>query len=285
MKIGNKALLAIVVALSVYLIAGLLFMPREGDVQSEAQEPEKIVVAEDTMLSYALGVIIAQDVPYAMDMLGISENETDDFIKGMRDAFPVDASPEAVAYARGLVMGATAMETLEEAEYGISQSDSTKKVSKIKFFEGVEDVATGNLKMTPEQAWNCYNDIVYRTPSEAFMERNGTRNGVQVLSGGVQVKVEHLGEGKIPTLNNTVAYIYKASFINGNMFESSRGEAVEVEVVGMLPGLIDAVTTLPAGTKCKVYLPWQRAYGEQGNNIVPPYSAIVYDIEIVKIVK
>ena len=285
MKTGNKALLAIVILLFVYLIAGLLFMPREGTMQSEMQEPEKNVVTEDTLLSYALGVIIAQDVPYAMDMIGISENETDDFLRGMRDAFPVDASPEAVAYARGLVMGATAMETLEEAEYGISQSDSTKKVSKDKFFEGVEDAATGNFKMTPDQAWNCYNDIVYRTPSEAFIERNSTRNGVQVLPSGVQIKVEHLGGGKTPTLDNIVAYIYKASFINGNMFESSRGEVVETPVTSMLPGLIDAVTTLPVGTKCKVYLPWQRAYGAKGKKTVPPYSAIVYDIEIVKIAK
>ena len=285
MKIGNKALGAIVIVLFVYLIVGLLFMPREGGMQNETQEQETNVVAEDTLLSYALGVIIAQDVPYAMDMLGISESETDDFVKGMRDAFPVDDSPETVAYARGLVMGATAMETLEEAEYGISQSDSTKKVNKSKFFEGIENVATGNVKMTLKQAWEYYNNVVYRTPSEAFIERNCTRNGIQVLPSGVQVKVEHLGEGRIPTSDNIVAYIYKASFINGNTFESSRGEIVEATVGSMMPGLAEVLTTYPVGTKCKVYLPWQRAYGEKGRKPVPPYSALVYDIEIVKIVK
>lgn len=284
MKSSNKALLAIAAALIVYAVVGLLFMPRAGE-QNEVLVPQDNVVAEDTLLSYALGVIIAQDVPYAMDMLGISESESDEFVNGMRDAFPVDASPEAVAYARGLLMGATAMETLEEAEYGISQSDSTKKISKSKYFEGIEDVATGNTDMTIEQAWEYYNNIVYRTPSEAFMERNSTRNGIQVLPSGVQVKVEHLGEGKIPAVGNTIAYIYKASYINGNMFESSRGEAVEAVVGSLLPGLVDAITTLPAGTRCKVYLPWQRAYGEKGNRPVPPYSALVYDIEIVKIVK
>ena len=285
MKKGGKALLAIAIALFVYLLVGLLFMPREGGAQNEAPAPEENAVAEDTLLSYALGVIIAQDVPYAMDMLGISESESDEFVNGMRDAFPVDASPEAVAYAHGLLMGATAMETLEEAEYGISQSDSTKKISKSKYFEGIEDVATGNTDMTIEQAWEYYNNIVYRTPSEAFMERNCTRNGIQVLPSGVQVKVEQLGEGKIPAVDNTIAYIYKASYINGNKFESSRGEAVEAVVGSLLPGLVDAITTLPAGTRCKVYLPWQRAYGEKGNMPVPPYSALVYDIEIVKIVK
>lgn len=284
MKSGNKALLAIAAALIVYAVVGLLFMPRAGE-QNEVLVPQDNVVAEDTLLSYALGVIIAQDVPYAMDMLGISESETDDFVKGMRDAFPVDDSPEAVAYARGLLMGASAMETLEEAEYGISQSDSTKKVNKSKFFEAVEDIATGNTSMTIEQAWEYYNNVVYRTPSEAFIERNSTRSGIQVLPSGVQVKVEQQGEGEIPTMKNTVAYIYKGSYINGNMFESSRGEAVEAAVGSMMPGLAEVLTTYPVGTKCKVYLPWQRAYGEKGKKPVPPYSALVYDIEIVKIVK
>ena len=284
MKSGNKALLAIAAALIVYAVVGLLFMPRAGE-QNEVLVPQDNVVAEDTLLSYALGVIIAQDVPYAMDMLGISESETDDFVKGMRDAFPVDDSPEAVAYARGLLMGASAMETLEEAEYGISQSDSTKKVNKSKFFEAVEDIATGNTSMTIEQAWEYYNNVVYRTPSEAFIERNSTRSGIQVLPSGVQVKVEQQGEGEIPTMKNTVAYIYKGSYINGNMFESSRGEAVEAAVGSIMPGLAEVLTTYPVGTKCKVYLPWQRAYGEKGKKPVPPYSALVYDIEIVKIVK
>jgi FKBP-type peptidyl-prolyl cis-trans isomerase len=284
MKSGNKALLAIAAALIVYAVVGLLFMPREGE-QNEVQVPQDNVVAEDTLLSYALGVIISQDVPYAMDMLGISESETDEFVKGMRDAFPVDDSPEAVAYARGLLMGASAMETLEEAEYGILQSDSTKKVNKSKFFEAVEDIATGNTSMTIEQAWEYYNNVVYRTPSEAFIERNSTRSGIQVLPSGVQVKVEQQGEGEIPTMKDTVAYIYKGSYINGNMFESSRGETVEAAVGSMMPGLAEVLTTYPVGTKCKVYLPWQRAYGEKGKKPVPPYSALVYDIEIVKIVK
>ena len=284
MKSSNKALLAIAAALIVYAVVGLLFMPRAGE-QNEALVPQDNVVAEDTLLSYALGVIIAQDVPYAMDMLSISESETDEFVKGMRDVFPLDDSPEAVAYARGLLMGASAMETLEEAEYGISQSDSTKKVNKNKFFEAVEDIATGNTSMTIEQAWEYYNNVVYRTPSEAFIERNSTRSGIQVLPSGVQVKVEQQGEGEIPTMKDTVAYIYKGSYINGNMFESSRGEAVETAVGSMMPGLAEVLTTYPVGTKCKVYLPWQRAYGEKGKKPVPPYSALVYDIEIVKIVK
>jgi FKBP-type peptidyl-prolyl cis-trans isomerase FklB len=60
---------------------------------------------------------------------------------------------------------------------------------------------------------------------------------------------------------------------------------VEAVVGSLLPGLAEAITSLPVGTKCKVYLPWQKAYGARGSNKVPPYSALVYDIELMKIVK
>ena len=139
--------------------------------------------------------------------------------------------------------------------------------------------------MTMEQACDYYYGHVFRRPSEEFIAKNGTRSGVETLPDGVQVKIERAGTGEVPVPANKVGYIYKASFINGNLAESSRGEVVEEVVATMLPGLYDAFTVLPVGTKCKLYLPWQKAYGAMGSNKIPPYSALVYDIEIVKIVK
>lgn len=283
MKTSVKALLAIVAALALYLLVGLLFIPRTAKEQV-AQAVETPDVAVDDSLSYAVSMIIARDVPRAMEELGITDAES--FAKGLHDAFPVDDSPSAVAYARGLVIGATAMEMLEEAEYAIAQSDTTKKISKPMFFAGLKATATGEKPMMNlGQAYDYYNQVVFRRPSEAFIARNSTRAGVETLPGGVQVKIEKAGDGAVASLESTVGYIYKASFINGKLAESSRGEVVEAAVATLLPGLAEVFTTYPVGTKCKVYLPWQLAYGERGGNRVPPYSALVYDVEIVKIVK
>lgn len=283
MKTSVKALLAIVAALALYLLVGLLFIPRTAKEQV-APAVETPDVAVDDSLSYAVSMIIARDVPRAMEELGITDAES--FAMGLHDAFPVDDSPSAVAYARGLVIGATAMEMLEEAEYAIAQSDTTKKISKPMFFAGLKATATGEKPMMNlGQAYDYYNQVVFRRPSEAFIARNSTRPGVETLPGGVQVKIEKAGDGAVASLESTVGYIYKASFINGKLAESSRGEVVEAAVATLLPGLAEVFTTYPVGTKCKVYLPWQLAYGERGGNRVPPYSALVYDVEIVKIVK
>lgn len=285
MKTGNKALLTIAAALASYLLVGLLFVPRAAKVQGDSATA-KPVVAEDDSLSFAVGMLVARDTPRAIKELGISDAEIGDFVKGLTDAFPVDGSPQAIAYARGVVIGATAMEMLEEAEYLISLSDTTKKVSKQMFLEGVKATVVGDgFMMTLDQAYNYYNGIVFRRPSEEFIAKNALRNGIETLPGGVQVKIERAGTGETASLRSTVGYIYKASYINGKLAESSRGEVVEAVVGSLSSGLAQVFTTLPVGTKCKAYIPWQLAYGARGSNNVPPYSALVYDIEIVEIVK
>ena len=285
MKTGNKALLTIAAALASYLLVGLLFVPRAAKVQDDSATA-KPVVAEDDSLSFAVGMLVARDTPRAIKELGISDAEIGDFVKGLTDAFPVDGSPQAIAYARGVVIGATAMEMLEEAEYLISLSDTTKKVSKQMFLEGVKATVVGDgFMMTLDQAYNYYNGIVFRRPSEEFIAKNALRNGIETLPGGVQVKIERAGTGETASLRSTVGYIYKASYINGKLAESSRGEVVEAVVGSLSSGLAQVFTTLPVGTKCKAYIPWQLAYGARGSNNVPPSSALVYDIEIVEIVK
>lgn len=293
MKTGKKAIWAIVSALVVYLVVGLCFMPRDGKSAAAGDKSRDTVTernasglatAEDS-LSYAVSIMVASEMPRAMQELGITADTRDEFIKGLVNAFPADASPKAMAYAHGVVIGASAMEMLDEANYAIQQSDSTKRVDRHIFLEGLKAMASGEAKMSPVQARDYYYSIVFRLPSEEFIKKNSTRGGVVTLDGGVQVKVEREGTGEKPSQNDIVAYIYKASYINGNSFDSSRGEAVKARVNTLLPGLSTALTSLPVGTKCKLYLPWQQAYGSQGSDRVPPYSAIVYDLEIVNIVK
>ena len=280
MKEWKKALWAIVAGL-------LLFMPFviRGHKAGVADEAVAIVTADDS-LSYAVSMMVASDMPLAMEEMGITPETVDDFVRGVCDAFPADESAAAVAYAHGVVVGASAMEMLDEANRAIYQSDTTRSVNARIFLDGLKAVATGDKSvMSVEQACDYYYRNVFRRPSEEFIAKNSKRSGVWTLPGGVQVKVERAGTGDTPSLGSKVGYIYKVSYINGNLVESSRGEVVEAVVGSMLPGLAEAFTSIPVGTKCKVYLPWQKAYGAMGSNKVPPYSALVYDIELVRIVK
>lgn len=263
----------------------LLFMPYVIRRHAATDVNDAVSIKDDS-LSYAVSMIVASDMPLAIKEFGITPETLEYFVKGVTDAFPADASPEAIAYAHGVIVGASAMDMLDEADRAISLSDTTKKVDKHIFLQGLRAMAYGNNDvMTLEAAYDYYYKTVFRVPSEEFIARNASRNGVESLPCGVQIKIERPGTGVTASLGSTVSYIYKASFINGKVAESSRGEAVEAVVGGMQPGLAAVFTTLPVGTKCKAYIPWQLAYGARGANRVPPYSALVYDIEIVGIVK
>ena len=252
-----------------------------------APQPQKVVLATaHDSLSFAVSTIIARDMPMAIKELGIGQENIDDFVNGICAAFPVDFSPRAVAFAHGAAMAVDAIEMLERANKAMYQSDTAIKVDHRVFLEGLKAMANGNHgTMSVEDAYEYYNRRIFCRPSEEFIKRNAGRRGVQVLPGGVQVKVERVGKGEVATYGNKVGCIYKASFINGKVFESSRGEVVEIRLDNTVPGLDEVLRSFPAGTVCKVYIPWQLAYGDRGNGKVPPYSALIYDLEIVKIIK
>lgn len=264
--------------LSLLLI--FLFTSCANDVPDRKVE---LKTADDS-ISFAVSMLVSEDMPVAMEELGINDNTLPAFLRGIRDAFPADESPEAVAYAQGVLMAASAMDMLERADKAIYPDDADSKVNRKMFLEGLIATAYGTGKtMTTQAAKDYYNRRVFRTASDEFIAKNKERRGVIVLPSGVQYKIEEMGAGDTATIYDTVSCIYKGSFPNGAVFDSSRGEAVELQVRTLIQGLAEALTTLPIGTKCKLYIPWELAYGSKGTHSVPPYSALVYDLEIVGI--
>jgi FKBP-type peptidyl-prolyl cis-trans isomerase FklB len=296
MKTPKAALVVLAVSMTLYLVVGLFFAPRGGNDATEQVDKESVVVsvadgkvqllnAEDS-LSFAVSMMVARDLPRAMEELGITSENIDLFVKGVCDAFPAGVSADEETYARGVVVGAAALEMLERAEEAIYQSDTTMRVKRGVFLEGLKAAAYGDgSTMSLNAAYNYYNERIFKGPSEEFIRRNSSRNGVETLANGVQVKIERNGKGVVAKGGNSVKCIYKATYPNGKVFDSSRGQAVELSLDQAVPGLAYVLTTYPAGTRCKVYIPWQLAYGKHGNEQVPPYSAIVYDLEIVGVAK
>ena len=232
-------------------------------------------------ISFAVSMLIAEDMPVAMNELGIDESTLPAFLRGIKDAFPADESPEAVAYARGVLMAASAMDMLERADNAIYPDDTINKVDRKMFLEGLIATAYGTDRtMSTQYAKEYYNQRVFRNASDEFIKRNKERRGVVTLPSGLQYRIEEMGTGATAGYYDTVNCIYKGSFPNGAMFDSSRGEVVELQVRTQIQGLAEALITLPVGTVCKLYIPWELAYGEKGTRSIPPYSALVYDLEI-----
>ena len=236
----------------------------------------------DDSLSYAVSMLVSEELPGMLAAEGIDSTTIDDFIRGVRAAFPLDDSPESSAYLNGVVVAVEAMDMLNRANKSIYPDGNDKKVDRKLFVEGIVAASKGDSEvMDMAFAIDFYNQHIFRARSEQFISENASRPGVVTLPSGVQYKVSVMGSGAKAGNDDTVKCIYKGTYPNGAVFDSSRGEAVDLEVASLVPGLAEVVMTLPAGTQCMVYVPWNLAYGAKGSGKISPYSALVYDSEII----
>ncbi|WP_286235524.1 FKBP-type peptidyl-prolyl cis-trans isomerase [Thalassotalea sediminis] len=122
---------------------------------------------------------------------------------------------------------------------------------------------------------------------EAYLAENAKREGIVVLDSGLQYEVITEGNGDKPTAQSTVRTHYHGTFINGDVFDSSydRGQPAEFPVGGVIQGWTEALQIMPVGSKWRLYVPYNLAYGERGSQgAIPPYATLVFDIELLDII-
>ncbi len=127
----------------------------------------------------------------------------------------------------------------------------------------------------------------FAAEGEAFLAENAKREEVTVLESGLQFEVIETGTGEIPTAASTVKTHYAGTLIDGKEFDSSyrRGQPAEFPVGGVIKGWTEALQLMPVGSKWKLYIPYDLAYGAQGaGGDIGPYQALVFDIELLDIV-
>ncbi|WP_448565457.1 FKBP-type peptidyl-prolyl cis-trans isomerase [Thalassotalea ganghwensis] len=122
---------------------------------------------------------------------------------------------------------------------------------------------------------------------EAYLAENAKREGVVVTDSGLQYEVLASGDGEKPTAQSTVRTHYHGTFINGDVFDSSyeRGQPAEFPVGGVIAGWTEALQMMTEGSKWRLYVPYNLAYGERGSQgAIPPYATLVFDVELLAIV-
>ncbi|MDN4504430.1 FKBP-type peptidyl-prolyl cis-trans isomerase [Alteromonadaceae bacterium BrNp21-10] len=120
----------------------------------------------------------------------------------------------------------------------------------------------------------------------AFLAENAKRDEVTVTESGLQYEVITAGTGEIPTAASTVRTHYHGSLIDGTVFDSSydRGQPAEFPVGGVIKGWTEALQLMTTGSKWKLFIPQELAYGENGAGAaIAPYATLVFDIELLDI--
>ena len=121
-----------------------------------------------------------------------------------------------------------------------------------------------------------------------FLEENAKRPGVTTLPSGLQYEVLKAGTGPKPTADDQVTVHYTGTLLDGTVFDSSveRGEPATFGVTQVIPGWVEALQLMPVGSKWKLYIPYDLAYGERAAGpTIGPYSTLIFEVELLEINK
>ena len=221
-------------------------------VQATAEKTE-IFKTEVEKVSYIIGTQIAgtfksQDIEVNLDSL----------LMGLKDA--LDGKQLALSQAE--------MKTV----YGAWQQKMRAKQAAQK--------AKQAAKMAEEAPKNL-------AAGTAFLEANKAKEGVKVLPSGLQYKVITEGTGNTPTADDKVKAHYRGTLIDGSEFGNSytSNEPIEFNVKGVIKGWTEALQLMKEGGKWELYIPANLAYGERVRQSIPVNSTLIFEIELLEIVK
>jgi len=137
-----------------------------------------------------------------------------------------------------------------------------------------------------EQDKLLYKD--YITQNEEFLTKNKEKSGIMVTPSGLQYEVIKMGTGAKPTSESTVKVHYVGTLIDGTEFDSSikSNEPAQFPVSGVIAGWTEALQLMPVGSKFRLFIPQELAYGpQQAGESIKPYSTLVFEVELLEIVQ
>ena len=276
-----------------------------GLASCTSQAPKAVLNNEIDSLSYMMGISNTEGLEGYLTMrMGIDTTYMADFINGVKEGTGMSTAKEA-AYLAGMQIGRQiSNDIVEQINQSLFKNDSTMSLNKNNFIAGFLDALNQKNSMPTKKEAMEYVDTHVKAieakaleakysenkaAGEKFLAENATKEGVQTTPSGLQYKVIKQGKGTVPTTKNTVKVHYKGTLIDGTEFDSSysRKEPASFPVTGVIRGWTEALVMMPVGSKWELYIPQELAYGSrnQADGKIKPFSALVFEVELLEIVK
>jgi FKBP-type peptidyl-prolyl cis-trans isomerase FklB len=264
--------------------------------------PKANLKDEVDTLSYAIGMAQSDGLKqYLSERMGIDTAYIDDFIKGLNEGATAGDDKKKAAYYAGIQIGQQlGGQMLQGINYEVFGNDSTKSISLKNLLAGfVAGVTEKDQKMTLLQARATTDQKIqeikakemlkqfgaWKKQNEQWLANNSKADGVVTLPSGVQYKVIIEGKGAVPADTSMVKVNYEGKTIEGKVFDSNNNGA-EFRCNQVIKGWTEALTKMPTGSKWEVYIPAALAYGErQQGDVIRPYSALIFTIELLEVKK
>jgi len=211
--------------------------------QAGATAPD-LLATDAQRQAYSLGVAVAQQARE-----GLGPVDADAFVAGMRDA-------------------------MTGSELALSPEEVASSLAGVE----VQRMADAEQEMAALAEAN-------RAEGDAFRQDFATREDVVSLDSGLLYQVVDQGEGALPGEDSIVTIHYRGSFVNGEEFDSSYAldNPATFPLAGVMQGFSEALTRMPEGSKWKIAIPPELAYGDLGAGPIPPGSTLIFELELISV--
>ena len=264
-------------------------------------------------LSYSIGMAQTQGLKdYLSKQRHIDLNTQevmDNFVKGLKEGANAEDTQSKAAYYEGIQIG---QQILRQMKPGINKelfgADGDKSIAYDLFMAGFLSGVTGkDGLMSVEDASKMTQRLMPVVKEEALLEKYGAnkkagedfmaaqaklakkkKSGITVLPSGLMYKVLVKGNGPVAKADDKVKVKYEGRLIDGTVFDSTEkhgGEPATFAPSQVIKGWTEALTLMPVGSKWQLYIPQELAYGNRDAGQIKPFSALIFDVEVLEIVE
>ena len=274
---------------------------RKGKKAAKEVAERVDTISVDTF-SYLLGMANSNGLKaYLSQRMGIDTAYVEDFLKGFQQKELTEADKREKARLAG-------MEIREQVETQVWSNanrqidDSVDVLNHEQFIKGFQNgifpvdttFSMDSAQSLVQKQMAYYHKVkmekkygANRVAGEQFLKLNAKQDSVQTTASGLQYKVITMGTGEKPQKTDRVKVDYEGRLIDGTVFDSSykRGKPATFPVGQVIAGWTEALCMMPVGSKWEVYVPQELGYGDREQQKIPPFSCLVFTIELHEIVK
>ena len=272
-------------------------------MMSCGNNPKPSLKSDVDTLSYAIGMSQSQGLmDYLANAKGVDTTYIAEFLQGVNDGANAGDDKKKAAYFAGIEIGQQiANNMMKGLNYNLFGEDSTQTVSLNNFMAGFVSGVTGkDSKMTVNEADSVAEVLFQRIKAKSqekqfgankaegakFLAANAKKEGVKTLPCGVQYKVLKDGNGAMPADTSIVVVNYEGRLIDGTVFDSNKshgGEPATFRVGQVIKGWQEALKAMPVGSEWEIYIPQELAYGANQQGNIPPFSLLIFKVELLEV--
>ena len=295
-----KALKFIAIALGL-LVCISTSAAKKAKKSKKTTEVVKVDTVSMDVFSYAYGIAQTNGLMnYLVQRLGVDTTYVSYFLSGFDDPTIDEQTKQMKAFTAGKEIRQQ-VENQIIAQVNRQINDSVDLLNKERFIQGFRAAIAGNATLSSDSAQALatkqldYSNSVTmeakygkpRIDGEEFLKANAKKDSVVTTESGLQYKILVAGTGAVPTATQKVKVNYEGRLIDGTVFDSSyrRNQPADFPVNQVIAGWVEALQLMPVGSKWRLFIPSELAYGEHGaGDVIRPHSTLIFDVELLQII-